>query len=210
MQWIKDLESFIFLSDPPTKADLIFLPGNAHAEPSEYAASLYRQGLAPLILPSGRYSILGGSFPGQCSGKQIYPGSFDTEWEFMHAVLLSNGVPDSAILREDQATFTYENAIYSRRLTDQMDLHPSHALIVCLPVHARRARMYYETLFPQTSLSVCPAPYSALNAGNWLSTPENIDHVLGEVERCGSQFHEILRQLTNKKSRASTADFEVY
>ena len=51
LEWIDDITRFIFLSDKPQKADILFIPGNGHAEPSEYAARLYRQGYAPLHFP---------------------------------------------------------------------------------------------------------------------------------------------------------------
>lgn len=38
---------------------------------------------------------------------------------FLKDVLMQNGVPEEAILKEDQATYTYENAIYSRQVTDR-------------------------------------------------------------------------------------------
>ena len=195
MHWIRDLTDFIFLSDTPCPADILFIPGNGHAEPSEYAASLYREGLVPLILPSGRYSKLTGRFSGQMSGCRRYTGDFDTEWAFMRTILIENGVPASAVLKEDQATFTYENAIYSRAVTDSMGVTIRTALLVCLPVHARRARMYYETLFPDADIHVCPPSMSGLNQDNWYTSESGIHTVLGEVERCGSQFHDILCQL---------------
>ena len=46
LEWIDDITRFIFLSDKPQKADILFIPGNGHAEPSEYAAELYHQGLS--------------------------------------------------------------------------------------------------------------------------------------------------------------------
>ena len=118
LEWIDDITRFIFLQDAPQSADVIFIPGNGHAEPSELAARLYREGYAPRVLPSGRYAIGRGEFAGQVSGARTYPGRFETEWAFMREVLLQNGVPDAAILREDEATYTYQNAIYSRRRTD--------------------------------------------------------------------------------------------
>ena len=50
LEWIDDITAFIFLHDAPQKADILFIPGNGHAEPSEYAAQLYHSGYAPLIL----------------------------------------------------------------------------------------------------------------------------------------------------------------
>ena len=195
LEWIEDITRFIFLEDAPQPADILFIPGNSHAEPSEWAAKLYHDGYAPLLLPSGRYSITVGGFCGQKTGAQQYEGRFETEWAFMRAVLMENGVPDSAILREDEATFTYQNAIYSRRRTDGEHLTIRRAILCCMPVHARRAKMYYQTLYPDSELLLCPAPNAAVTRGNWMTEPEGIDAVLGELERCGSQFHDILREI---------------
>ncbi|MBP3656321.1 MAG: YdcF family protein [Clostridia bacterium] len=195
LQWIKDVEDFIFLEDAPQPSDIIFIPGNGHAGPSEHAARLYAQGYAPLVLPSGRYAIGSGGFCGQKSGSRAYEGEFETEWQFMRQILMTNGVPESAILREDEATYTYQNAIYSRRRTDAERIDVRRAIICCMPQHARRARMYYETLYPGAQLLVCPAPDAAITRSTWLRSETGIDSVLGELERCGGQLHDILKDL---------------
>jgi len=195
LEWIRDITRFIFLEDCPKSADIIFVPGNGHAEPSELAARLYGKGYAPRILPSGRYAIGSGAFCGQKSGARTYTGPFDTEWAFMRHVLMENGVPEHAVLREDEATYTYQNAIYSRKRTDSEQLTIRRAIICCMPVHARRAKMYYETLYPDAELLVCPAHGVPVEKDNWMYEPEGIDAVLGEMERCGGQFHDILKEI---------------
>lgn len=107
----------------------------------------------PAAFPSRR-----AHFPVSSPAPRTYEGRFETEWAFMRAVLMANGVPENAILREDEATFTYQNAIYSRRRTDAEKLTVRRALLCCMPIHARRAKMYYQTLFPETELLICPAP----------------------------------------------------
>ena len=195
LKWITDISDFIFLQDEPAPADIIFVPGNGHALPSELAARLYLSGYAPRILPSRRYAIGTDGFAGQKSGSRRYEGDFQTEWAFMRHILMENGVPAQAILREDEATYTYQNAIYSRKRTDAEKLGVSRAIICCMRVHARRSRMYYETLYPEAELLVCPAPGAAITKENWLKSAEGIDAVLGEMERCGGQFHDILKDL---------------
>ena len=185
LEWIRDITDFIFLRDEPRPADILFVPGNAFSGPSERAAALYREGFAPLVLPSGRYAVTNGAFP----------GPFETEWAFMKSVLLAHGVPEAAILREDEVTYTYQNAILSRRRTDMARLDVRRGIICCMPVHARRAKMYYQTLYPDTELLVCPVEGADVTAENWTATPQGIDAVLGELERCGAQFHEILKGL---------------
>lgn len=195
LEWIEDITRFIFLQDEPQPADILFVPGNGHAGPSELAARLYREGYAPIVLPSGRYAIGSGAFAGQKTGARQYVGRFDTEWAFMRHILMENGVPDAAILREDEATYTYQNAINSRRRTDEAQLTIRRGLICCMPVHARRAKMYYQTLYPDAQLLLCPAPGADVTRENWMHEPEGIDKVLGEMERCGGQFHDILKEL---------------
>ena len=52
------ITEFIFLENEPEKADVIFIPGGNYPEAARRAADLYRDGFAPLLLPSGRYSVL--------------------------------------------------------------------------------------------------------------------------------------------------------
>ena len=56
-EFLKQIEDFMFIEDKPEKADVIFVPGNGYPQMAEKAAELYRNGFAPKILPSGRYSI---------------------------------------------------------------------------------------------------------------------------------------------------------
>lgn len=201
LRWIQDISDFIFLQDTPAPSDVIFIPGNGHALPAEHAARLYHEGLAPWLLPSGRYAIASSGFAGQLSGMRRYDGSFETEWAFMRHVLMENGVPECAILREDEATYTYQNAIFSRRRTDAMKLTISRGIICCMPAHARRAKMYYETLFPESQLLVCPAPGAKITRESWLASDAGIDTVLGELSRCGGQFHDILKEIAPQQTK---------
>lgn len=56
------ITEFIFVENQPQKADVIFLPGGAYPEAALYAAKLYQECYAPLVLPSGKYSIMKGRF----------------------------------------------------------------------------------------------------------------------------------------------------
>ena len=100
---------YIFVKDEPQKADVIFVPGNGYPQMAVHAAELWKEGFAPYVLPSGRYSTVLGHFAGVQDLAEQYGGNYETEWEFLRTVLQKNGVPEKAILREDQATYTYEN-----------------------------------------------------------------------------------------------------
>ena len=117
-----------------------------------------------------------------------------TEWEFLRDVLMKNGVPREAILREDQATFTYENAIYSRQVTDREHLNIQKAILCCKACHARRALMYYKMLYPDTDFFVCSCCVDSVDKSNWSETNEGIDEVMGEMTRIIKQFSVMLKK----------------
>ena len=104
MIYLKDISEFIFLCNEPKKADIIFVPGGSYPEIAEEAARRWKEGYAPYVLPSGRYSKLLGSFSGVASKNHIYNKEYETEWEFLKDVLIKNGVKEEAILKEYKAT----------------------------------------------------------------------------------------------------------
>lgn len=88
---ITDISDYIFVSDEPQKADAIFLPGGSHPEQPEYAAELYRQGLAEWLVPSGGISVKSDKWHGVRSKADIYSGDYHSDCEFFTDVLVKNG-----------------------------------------------------------------------------------------------------------------------
>lgn len=193
-KFLDQFTEFIFPEDEPEQADIIFVPGNGFPQMAERAAKLWKEGYAPYVLPSGRYSVATGKFAGVQALKEIYDGEYETEWEFLKTVLVKNGVSKEAVLREDRATYTYQNAIFSRQVTDSQGIAVRKAIICCKAQHARRCRMYYQLLYPEAELLICPVDVG-VSRKNWYLTEEGRQEVLGEMERCGNQFHEILREM---------------
>ena len=62
MSFVDAYTDFIFIEDQPEQADMIFLPGSAEGALPVRAAQLWKEGYAPLVLPSGKYSKLTGYF----------------------------------------------------------------------------------------------------------------------------------------------------
>jgi uncharacterized SAM-binding protein YcdF (DUF218 family) len=116
------------------------------------------------------------------------------EWEFLAEVLEKNGVPREAVLLENKATFTYENALFCAKAAKENKIEVKKAIICCKAFHARRCQMYYQLAFPEAEIMICPAD-TGINRWNWCQTEEGIQTVLGEIERCGIQFHEILEDI---------------
>ena len=195
--FLQEYTNFIFLEDQPEPADIIFIPGGGYGALADTAAGLWHQGYAPYILPSGKYSILETTFAGTQDDhySKCCPNP-RTEYEYLHGILRDHGIPKHCILKEDQATYTYENAIYSKKVTDAAQLNIRTAIICCQAFHARRCLLYYQLLFPETRFLICPTVTQDISRDSWYLHPGKIDRVLGEVERCGSQFHDIIKGLS--------------
>lgn len=194
MSFVDDITDFIFVENEPEQADIIFIPGGDQGGLAVTAASLYKAGYAPYVLPSGRFS----KPVGHCR----IPGYEEqTEWDFLHDILVREGVPEDAILEEKEATYTYENAIYSRKVTDRLGLAIKKAILCPQACHARRALLYYKVCFPETEFLVCPTVTRDISRKNWFLEERKIDMVLGELEKCGSQFHQILWEYKEQEER---------
>ena len=59
-QFYEEITRFVFKADDPAPSDVIWIPGGDSPELPEKAAELYRQGLASILIPSGRFSITKG------------------------------------------------------------------------------------------------------------------------------------------------------
>lgn len=184
-KFLEEMTNFIFLEDEPQKSDVIFVPGSEEGALAKTAARLYLEGYAPLIIPSGKYA--------KWTGHSIV-GKFETESDYFAYLMMEEGVPEEAILKEREATYTYQNAINTRRLLDERQIKAERAILCCQAYHARRSKLYYQVLFPDTEILVCPTITKGITKDNWFKKRETADIVLGEIERCGSQFHEIVAE----------------
>ena len=190
-KFLQEITDFIFLQDMPQKADVIFIPGSNEGGLARTAAKLYHEGYAPVIVPSGKYA--------KWIGHNIVEG-YETESDYFAKILIDEGVPEKAVLKERQATYTYENAIYTKKLLDDMGIEVKKALLCCQAYHARRSKLYYQVLFPDTEILVCPTVTKDISRDNWFKSKDKIDKVLSELERCGSQFRDIVEEYGNSSA----------
>lgn len=199
MNIVDDITKFIFVENDPDNVDIIFIAGTSGPEPSIKAAELWLQGYSTYVLPSGKYGIKRGEFYLSDSLKALYTEDYSTEWEFMRDVLMKEGVPSNAILKEDEAMYTYENAFKSREVTDKYNLTINKAIICCQAFHARRCLMYYQWAFPTTEFLLYPAQTKGINRNNWFATDYGVERVMGELMRCGSQLKDSISFFRNLK-----------
>lgn len=146
-----------------TLADL-----NDHADRLVHAASLYKEGKAPLLL------LTGGA-----------PEGVRTEAEQMKDILAVMGVPRDSMILESGSRNTYDNAVYSAQLLKMRGMH--RILLVTSAYHMRRS----AALFEAQGLEVVPAPsdYQILVVDEtlppWLP-------LVGNLSRTTTALHEIV------------------
>jgi len=170
------ISDFIFVEDKPKKSDIILILGGSKPQLMERAVELYHQGLAPYILPSGGIN------------KKL--PDWDSEWEFLRNIAITNGVPESAILKEDKALSTLDNAILSWQVIQQDNIKVKRAILVCKSFHARRALLTYQIIFSSDiEFIVCPIIDDRdIRKDNWFLDNAKIIEVMEEVEKIGKYF----------------------
>lgn len=198
---IKDITDFIFMEDAPEKSDIILIPGTSKSAITEKAAELYHAGYAPYIMPSGLYSSSLGHFASENIDNKRYFGMFHSDFEYCRHILLENGVPDSAILREDRATNSMENALFSADAVKAAGMDVKKAIICCQAFHARRAFLSYSCYFANTELIMIPTATQGITKDDWFCTEKGYKKVLGEVAKCGAYFKEMDEQLKKRPSK---------
>ncbi len=171
------ITELVFVETELEKSDVIFIPGGSHPQLVEKAADLYHQGLAQYILPSGGYNLK--------------LTSYKSEWAFFKETALQYNVPESAILKEDQAGNTFENADFSRSTLIDRGIEVKKAILVCKAYLSRRALLTYQQVFPDVTFFVAPVyDYRGISKDSWFLNRGHIHIVMGEVAKIGVYFED--------------------
>ena len=125
---------------------------NAAGDRVLYAAKLYQQGAAPVILASG--------------GNVAFASEIDsTPAEEMTELLILLGVPGDAILQQPNSQNTYEDALFSVEILAELEV--DEVILVTSAMHMPRAK----ALFEKQGITVIPAPTDfTVTERNWEST----------------------------------------
>jgi len=145
MEYLKPLQviwDYLCLHQKPQKADCIVGFGNFNTDIARRAAQLYLEGFAPKILFTGG---LGRNTEG------LLP---EPEAVRFAKVAVSCGVPESAILLEDQSTNTRENIEFTRVLLEASSIPTHHILGVHQPFMERRIKAAMGVYWPELDFSV--------------------------------------------------------
>jgi uncharacterized SAM-binding protein YcdF (DUF218 family) len=155
----RTMGGFWVVEDAPEKADAIFLLGddNTSADRAARAAELYREGLAPRIIASGRYLR-----------------SYASIAELMQHDLVDRGVPAAAVFRlPHNAANTREEAVLLRRIADRQ--HWRRVLVVTSSYHTRRTHHIYSRVFRDgPEVRVIAARDDGFDPANWWRTRSGI------------------------------------
>ena len=183
MGLIAAIGRYLTQDDPPQMADVICVPGCPYEEPMERAIALWKDGAAPLLLPSGNRWMLD-----RADGPT-------TEWQRMAGAALAAGVPAHAILREDRATHTLDNARLSQKVLAEAGVPVWTVLVCCRDFHARRCRKAYERCFPGVRVVVCTVAAGGLGAADWFRSGAGWLLAVRELIKCTGLFFWLIGQL---------------
>ena len=120
-----------------------------------HAAKLYREGRAPLIIPTG--------------GRIAWRGPGDSEASDMSQLLQTMGVPESAIVLEPNALNTYENAINVQTIL--IDRKIERFLLVTSAAHMPRSMMIFRKLGMEPIAA--PTDYTRTDVESQINGPQD-------------------------------------
>jgi uncharacterized SAM-binding protein YcdF (DUF218 family) len=129
----------------PQPADAILTLGSFDPQAAVHAASLWKAGLAPVVIMSGGIAHRG--------------DVLDTGWDRSEArvfadTAVAEGVPEAAILLEDRAQNTGDNFIFGLAVAERANIRPKKLLVVAKPYMTRRGFATGRRLRPDVQLSM--------------------------------------------------------
>jgi uncharacterized SAM-binding protein YcdF (DUF218 family) len=158
-------ESWI-VNEPTAHADAILVLGddNFYGDRATEAAQLFRQGVAPVVVASGR---------------RLRPSAGVSE--LLEHDLIERGVPKEKVLRFPQgADNTREEAIALRGLAKERGWNS--VVVVTSNYHTRRVRYIFQKVFPSgVQVSVASARDGDFDPEHWWEKRKSVKELLGEL-----------------------------
>lgn len=116
----------MFLRQEPPRADVIIGLGCHDITVADDATLLFKRGIAPLIVFTGNV------------GRMTLGTASISEAQMMKRRAVTLGVPESAILLEEESTNTGENFTYTQHLLERKGVNAKNAVLVHKPYMLRR------------------------------------------------------------------------
>jgi uncharacterized SAM-binding protein YcdF (DUF218 family) len=135
--------NYMRLVHRPEPSDAILTLGSFDPQAAVHAASLWKAGLAPVVIMSGGIAHRG--------------GVLDTGWDRSEArvfadAAIGEGVPEAAILLEDRAQNTGDNFVMGLEIAERAGIRPKKLLVVAKPYMTRRGFATGRKLVPGIEL----------------------------------------------------------
>ncbi|MFT3822988.1 MAG: YdcF family protein [Chitinophagaceae bacterium] len=172
MSWAQQLWDYHHMQHPLQKADCILALGSHDLRVAEWAAEVYLQGWAPLLIVSGGLGNV---------TKGIWT---ETEADKFAAIALRKGVPENAILIENKSTNTGENILFTQQLLQEKQLDLQTFIVVQKPYMERRSYATFQKQWPGKQLIVTSPPIPLAEYANDEIPMERVINIMtGDLQR---------------------------
>jgi uncharacterized SAM-binding protein YcdF (DUF218 family) len=160
------------LDHEPRESDVILVQGSHDLRVAERGASLYLEGLAPLLVLSGGLG-------------NLTRGMWDEpEARKFARVARRMGVPEASMLIEDRSTNTGENVQLTRRLLLERGLDPKSFILVQKPYMERRTYATFRRVWPEKDAVVTSPRISYEDYPTEEIPRERVIHIMvGDLQR---------------------------
>lgn len=154
--------------DPLQKSDVIVvISGGQTSSRAERGIELYKQGYAPKLIFSG--AAIG---TGPSNARQ------------MRQQALRAGVPDQDILTDEIAETTYQNAVKTKSIVDQ--LSAKQILLVTSPYHQRRSSITFQRVYGNDYRILNESAFdNRWSKVAWWATPFGVSITISELIKVG-------------------------
>lgn len=142
------LWDYMRLGEPLRKADCLIAMGSHDLRVAEYAARLFMDGWAPILVCSGGLGRLTNGIWNE------------TEARKFAQIALSLGVEPNKIFLEEKSANTAENLRFSRDLLGENGLEINSAILVHKPYMERRVRATADIIWPELDFVITSPPIS--------------------------------------------------
>jgi hypothetical protein len=177
---LKDLRvllGYLAVRDELESADVIIGFGSDCSEIAHHIAALYKKKFAPLVLFTGGRGRLTGNIQG-------------TEAAFLQRIAIEDGVPEEAIVIEEESTNALENVQLGLGLLTKNGISIERVIATAQPPLQRRIWATIQKQFPLVEVINCP-----------LSWEESLEHLEANeiIEKCIMAVGEVERLVRYSK-----------
>jgi uncharacterized SAM-binding protein YcdF (DUF218 family) len=160
---------YLAAEDKLENADIIFVFGAKTLLRIEKAIEVYKQGLAPRMIVSGRGPYYAGD-------------KFITEAEKYAHIAIEKGVPEHAIITENQSITIPDNVRSSLNLLDEQEIFYSSIILVNSPYTQRRGYAHFKKYLPDSVklMRINSETGPEYRRDSWYKNSKGIDVILSE------------------------------